>query len=374
MFERVQQMMIKEFIQLLRDPRLRVIVFAVPIIQMLIFCYAVNIDVHDVNLAVYDLDRSTASRRLIDAFVRSGYFVFSATLTDESQVNQQLDLGSAKVVLQINRGFEEKLNSGQQADFLALIDGSDVNTSSVIYSYVARITAQYTKSLALKNVLTPSQRSLGFPILKSRPWFNENLTSRNFYIPGVISILLTLATLTLTSMSIVREKEIGTMEQLIVTPITRMEFIAGKTLPYVCIGLVNVVCILIISTFWFEMPIRGNLLLLFFSVLLYLLTTLGLGLFISTISNTQQEAMLSAFMIYFPLVLLSGFIFPIANMPEVIRWLTFINPLKYFLIAIRGIFLKGIGMTILWPQLLALAAIGSAVFLLAARRFHKTLS
>lgn len=164
------------------------------------------------------------------------------------------------------------------------------------------------------------------------------------------------------------------MEQLIVTPITRVQFVAGKTLPYILLGLFNVLGILLVSAFWFEVPIRGNLLLLFFAVSLYLLTTLGLGLFVSTISNTQQEAMLSAFMFYFPLILLSGFIFPVENMPKAIQWLTILNPLKYFLIIIRGIFLKGVGIAILWPELLSLAAIGAVIFWQATRRFHKTLT
>ena len=210
--------------------------------------------------------------------------------------------------------------------------------------------------------------------LEIRAWFNENLESRNFYVPGVIALLVMLITLLLTSMAVVREKEIGTMEQIMVTPITPKEFILGKTLPFALISLVDVVLITLVGVFWFEVPIQGSLWLLLVATSLYLMTTLGMGLFISTVSRTQQQAMMSAFFFQFPAVLLSGFVFPIANMPEVVQWLTYLNPLRYFLIIIRGIFLKGVGMNILWPQMAALAVMGLLILWLASRRFRKTLA
>lgn len=375
MFERISQMMIKEFIQIFRDPRLRTVVLLMPLLQTIIFGYAINIDVRDIKLAVYDLDNSASSRSLTNALVRSGYFKLVDSLTDDSQIGPTLDSGNATVVMQINQGFDTALAKSSPAQVLFLIDGTDANTAAIVESYLSRIALQHSQSIGTNRLQELSSKDKSITTgLQSRAWFNDNLVSRNFYIPGVIAILLTLVTLTLTSMSIVREKEIGTMEQLIVTPITRVQFVAGKTLPYILLGLFNVLGILLVSAFWFEVPIRGNLLLLFFAVSLYLLTTLGLGLFVSTISNTQQEAMLSAFMFYFPLVLLSGFIFPVNNMPELIQWLTIINPLKYFLIIIRGIFLKGVGIAILWPELLSLAAIGAVIFWQATRRFHKTLT
>jgi ABC-2 type transport system permease protein len=209
--------------------------------------------------------------------------------------------------------------------------------------------------------------------LQSRAWFNENLESRNFYVPGVIAILVMLITLMLTSMAIVREKEIGTMEQIIVTPITPAEFIIGKTVPFALIGFADVVLITVVGVFWFEVPVRGSLPLLFVATALYLMTTLGMGLLISTVSRTQQQAMMSTFFFYFPAVLLSGFMFPIANMPRVIRWLTFLNPLRYFLVIIRGIFLKGVGPGVLWPQMLALAVMGLLTLWIASKRFRKTI-
>ncbi len=192
--------------------------------------------------------------------------------------------------------------------------------------------------------------------------------------PGVIAIVVMLITLMLTSMAVVREKEIGTIEQIMVTPITSSEFILGKTLPFALIGFADVLLVTLVGVFWFGVPIHGSLWLLFFATTLYLMSTLGVGLLISTVSRTQQQAMMSAFFFYFPGVLLSGFMFPIANMPEVIQWLTYLNPLRYFLIVVRGIFLKGVGPEVLWPQMAALAALGLATLWLASRRFQKTLS
>ncbi len=210
-------------------------------------------------------------------------------------------------------------------------------------------------------------------LVEPRAWFNENLESRNFYVPGVIAILVMLITLMLTSMAVVREKEIGTIEQIMVTPITPLEFILGKSVPFALIGFVDVLLITAVAVFWFQAPIRGNILLLFGATGLYLMTTLGIGLLISAVSLTQQQAMMSTFFFYFPAVLLSGFMFPIANMPVVVQWATYLNPLRYFLVIVRGIFLKGIGVSILWPQMAALAIMGVAVLWFTSRRFRKTL-
>lgn len=375
-FCRMLQMVRKEFIQILRDPRLRLVIILIPIIQTLIFGYAVNTDVRGVRVGVYDRDQSRASREFLDTVLNSGYFVRAADLTENHQIVPKLDRGDVAVVLQIDHGFQNRLMGGQSAPVQALIDGTDANTAGVVTSYLNKLAGEYSVKLAedYYHTYTPSMPSPGGVVLETRAWFNDSLESRNYYIPGVIAIILTLALLTLTSMSIVREKELGTIEQLLVTPITRMEFIAGKMIPYVIIGLVDVVGILLVSTYWFEVPIRGSLTLLFFGVCLYLLTALGLGLHISTISNTQQEAMLSAFMYYFPLVMLSGFIFPIANMPKIIQWVTYANPLKYFLIIIRGIFLKGVGLDVLWPEFAVLALIGVLIFWKASSEFHKTIT
>ncbi len=208
--------------------------------------------------------------------------------------------------------------------------------------------------------------------MASRAWFNPNLDSRNYFVPGVIALLLMVISIILSSMAIVREREIGTMEQIMVTPIGRLEFILGKTIPFALIGFLDVVLISLIAVFWFRVPFRGNPAVLFASTGLYLMSTLGVGLFISTVSKTQQQAMMTAFFFMQPAILLSGFIYPIANMPTVIQWLTFANPLRYFLVIIRGVFLKGVGFGVLWPQMAGLAILGLVLLGMASARFQKT--
>jgi ABC-2 type transport system permease protein len=375
-FERIKAILRKECIQVLRDPRMKGIVFVMPVFQVLVFGYAITTDVRHVETAVYDLDNSIRSRDLVAAFVRSGYFDVASYVTDDAAAGVLIDRGDVSLVLRMNKGFQETLDAGRTAQVQLIVDGSDSNTARIVLAYSATIAQSYSNSILTSHLL---RRGGGLPPLPgvdlvTRAWFNENLESRNFYVPGVIATLVSLVTLMLTSMAVVREKEIGTMEQIIVTPITPAEFILGKTVPFAIIALIDVVLVTVIGVFWFDIPIRGNLLWLFVSVVLYVMTTLGVGLLISTVCSTQQQAMMSTFFFFFPAMLLSGFLFPIANMPTVIQWLTLANPLRYFLVIIRGIFLKGVGPEVLWTQMLALAIIGVATLFLAAGRFHKTLA
>lgn len=376
MYERIKRMLIKEFIQIFRDPKMKGMIFLTPIIQVLVFGYAVTTDVKHVTTAVYDLDNSVASRELVGRFVKSGYFDIVNYITNEDRDRRLIDRGKARVVLRMNKGFEDDLRAGRTAQLQVIVDGTDSNTAGVVLDYSARIVRQFSQKILITRftrIKGPAQKPAHVE-MQTRAWFNENLESRNFYVPGVIAIIVMLITLMLTSMAVVREKEIGTMEQIMVTPITQTEFILGKTMPFAIIGIADVIVITLIGIFWFGVPIRGNLFILFIATALYLMTTLGIGLFISTVSKTQQEAMMSVFFFYFPAVLLSGFMFPIANMPVVVQWLTCLNPLRYFLVIIRGIFLKGVGPGILWPQMAALAVMGLATLWLASRRFRKTLA
>lgn len=375
MWERIRALIVKEFIQVFRDPKLRAIVLAVPILQALVFGYAVTTDVRQIAMTVLDLDSSQKSRELIQAFIQSGYFSLVQTLHDEGEINQAMDGGTTLALLRIQPGFAEDLAAGRSAQVQILIDGSDANTANIVLEYVNRLIHQKSQQIFVARLQKMGERS-SIPSLnlESRTWFNENLESRNYYVPGLIATILTLMTLTLTSMAIVREKEIGTMEQILVTPIKKYEFILGKTIPFIAIGFVGVGGILLIALFWFQVPFRGSFFLLFLAIVAYLMTTLGIGFFISTISQTQQQAMMSAFLFYFPAILLSGFIFPIAHMPLPIQWLTYFNPLSYFLIIIRGIFLKGVGLGILWPQMAALTCMGFITISLAIGRFKKTLN
>ena len=382
MWQRIKSMIRKEFIQVLRDPRMRVILFIPPMMQLIVFGYAANTDIRNIRLAVYDLDRTPESRELISRFSSSGYFRITAQAANPGDIRRWIDKGTVSAALQINQDFARKLRQRTGATVQIIVDGTDSNTASVVMSYAQRIVAEYSRLVLLERfnkfpdlpdrIKRPFFQSGGIEI-QSRAFFNPNLESRNFYVPGIIALLIMLVTLILTCMAIVREREIGTMEQIVVSPIRPVELILGKTIPFAIVGYIDVALVTFVGVFLFDVPIRGSLLLLFFAATLYLLSSLGIGLFISTISRTQQQAMMSMFFFFVPAILLSGFIFPIANMPEVIQYLTYLNPLRYFLIIIRGIFLKGNGFDILWPQMAALAILGSTVFTFSSLRFRKRL-
>lgn len=364
MWERVYRMLVKEFIQVLRDPRMRAMIFVMPVIQLIMFGYAVTTDVERIRTAVYDLDRSSASRALIERFTASGYFAVVAAPGDPRALRQLLDKGEVALAIQINSGFADDLASGRPAAIQSMVDGTDSNTGTLAMDYAQRITAAFSKER--------SASAGGQPVeLRSRAWFNPDLRSRVFNVPGVIAVIVLLTSLLLTAMAVVREREIGTMEQLMVTPIRPVELILGKTLPFVLISYVNVLLVTLIGVTWFDIPIRGSFWLLLFGAGLYLMSTIGIGLFISTISRTQQQALMASFFFYLPAVLLSGFMFPISNMPDPAQWITYLNPLRYFLVIIRGIFLKGSGLDVLWPQFIALAILGAALLTLSSLRFQK---
>ena len=376
MWERLRNMLIKEFLQVLRDPKMRGVIFVMPLLQVMVFGYAVTTDVRNVPVAVLDFDQSVASRELLSRFSASGYFRFVSQTRNVNDAIHLLDKESVGAILRIDQGFEEDLRAGRTAKLQVIADGTDSNTAGIVLGYTGRIAGEFSGKVFLTRFsrLRGEGPLPGNVELISRAWFNENLESRNFYVPGVIAIIVMLVTLMLTSMAIVREKEIGTIEQLLVSPITPAEFILGKTLPFALIGYADVLLVAVVGVFWFEVPIRGSLVLLLVATTFYLMTTLGIGLFISTVSRTQQQAMLSVFFFYFPAVLLSGFMFPIANMPPPVQYLTYANPLRYFLVILRGIFLKGAGTDTLWPPMAALLAMGLLTLLVTTRRFRKTLA
>ena len=375
MFDRLRAMLIKEFIQVFRDKRMRIVLFVIPIIQTIIFSYAVNMDVRNIPTAVLDRDNSSASRELVAMMASSGYFTITQRIDSEAEIRRLLDHGTVRVVVNIERGLDEGLQQGGTVPLQVLLDGSDSNTAGIIMGYLARLTTAYTttrqQEFAARHFGTPPR--IGQIELASRAWFNENLESPPFYVPAVITNILFVITMLLSSLAIVREKELGTIEQVIVTPIRKREFILGKTLPFVLIGYIDVALISIVGTLVFDVPVRGSLWLLFLATTLFLMSSLGIGLLISTVSQTQQQAMMSAFFIIFPAMLLSGFAFPIENMPEPAQWLTLLNPLRYYMVVIRGIFMKGVGLEALWEQLAALTIIGIVLLTVAVARFRKTL-
>jgi ABC-2 type transport system permease protein len=374
--ERILTMLRKEFRSVFRDPRMRMVIFGLPVLQTLIFGYAVTLDVRHVRLVVLDRDQTPASRSLIARFTGSGHFDAVAWVQDERTAQQAIDRGEASAILQLNAGFGAKLGSGRPTPVQLIIDGSDSNTARFVLNYAETIAGTFSRAVVLEQA--ERRRGPGRPPasvdLRARAWFNADLESRNFYVPGIIATLVMLVSLMLTSMAIVREKEVGTIEQIMVTPIRPVEFILGKCAPFVVIGFINVFMVTAVGLYWFDIPMRGSFGLLLAGTSLFLLSTLGIGLFISTISSTQQQAMMTTFFFFFPAMLLSGFVYPIANMPEYVQWLTFLNPLRYFLIIIRGVFLKGVGIEILWTQLAALLGLGLMVMSFAVARFRKTLA
>jgi len=375
MFERIKSIIVKEFIQVLRDPRMRFTLFVTPMIQILVFGYAANTDVRNVPTAIYDLDNTYESRDVIRAFTYSKYFQAKYYITTDAQQNRLINKARVTAVLRFDRGFGRALEGNRSARLQLILDASDSNTASIVLGYANQIVSRYSQRVlqGRETILLEKKVAVPSAEMRDRSWFNENLESKNYYVPGVISLLITVMTLLLTSMAIVREKEIGTMEQLIVSPLRPIELILGKLTPFAVIALVQVTFVTAVAELWFQIPMRGSLLLLLGCTMIYLLTSLGVGLFISTLSATQQEAMMSTFLFFFPANLLSGFMYPIQNMPVAIQYVTYLNPLRYYLVILRGIFLKGVGFRILYPQMIALLIIGLAVITFSALRFRRSL-
>jgi ABC-2 type transport system permease protein len=368
---RVGFMIWKELIELRQDPRLFGLVIIAPILQLFMLGYAATTDVRDVPIVVADADRSTASRELIARFDASPNFTIAGVVTSTRDVDPYLERGRAWMALAIPVGYGEMLGRGRPQKVQVIADGSDANSTNVALGYATNLIAAYTQELAATRA-PAGATMLGGIEPRVRVWFNPRLESRDFMLPGVLALLLLVITTNLSSMGIVREKELGTLEQLNVTPLRRWELIVGKLLPYALVGLIDVCLVLAVAVLWFEVPLRGSVWLLFALTSIYLLTTLGLGLFVSTISSTQQQAMMTTtFFLLTPMIYLSGFIFPIENMPAVIQLFTYLIPLRYFLVILRSIFLKGVGLETLWPQALALAGWGVAILSLAIARSTK---
>jgi ABC-2 type transport system permease protein len=339
--------------------------------------YAATTDVRDVPVVVADMDRSAESRELIRRFAASPNFTIVDVLAGIKGIDQFLERGTAWIAVSIPAGYGRTVAAGRPATVQMIADGSDSNSAGVSLGYATALLNGYAQEIAAARAGTaPAAFQAGGSIEpRIRVWFNTRLESRDFMIPGIVALLLLVVTTNLSSMGIVREKEIGTLEQLNVTPLRRSELIIGKLLPYALVGLVDVVLVLTVATLWFQVPLRGSVWLLFGTTLIYLVSTLGLGLFVSTISSTQQQAMMtSTFFFLMPMVMLSGFVFPIENMPAVIQPLTYLLPLSYFLVILRAIFLKGVGLETLWPQVAALAGWGAAILLLAIARSSKRAS
>lgn len=375
MRERIAVLIRKELILALRDPRMRVVLFLPPLLQLLIFGVAVNLDVENNRIAWMDQDNSPESRELLRHFEGSRYFVPVRFPRTEFEVEQLLDRGVVPAVVSILPGFGAGIRQDGNAAVQVLIDGTNSNTASILSNYTSSVILGFNLQLQKEHLASVgSVSSAGSQIaLESRVWFNPTLRSQNYFVPGVVVNIIALTTIMLTAMAVVREKEIGTMEQLLVTPIRPIELMLGKTLPFALIGLIDVVLISFAAVLIFGIPFAGSPVFLLFTSILFLLTTLGTGLLISTVSETQQQAMMGSFFFFLPTFMLSGFAFPISSMPESIQYLTYLNPLRYFLEIVRGIFLKGTGIPEHWQQMAALLVFGLGMVALSALRFRKRL-
>jgi len=375
MFRKVRYFFVKELIQTLRDKRIRVTLIVPPIFQLIVFGYAANMDVKHIRTAIRDLDQSAESRDLIGRFGSSKYFDIVSFPSTPREVKDLINQGNVTVSIEIPTDFSRKLKKGDTATVQIVLDGTESNTALIALGYANQILSEFSTQVLVKRLNRAGM--IGFEEagveLQHRTWFNPNFESRLFYIPGVIASIAFLIPIILTAQAIVREREIGTLEQIMVTPIRSWELMLGKTLPFALIGLLDVIMIALIGVFWFEVPLRGNPLVLLSGAVLFLMSSVGVGLFISTICSTQQQAQISTFFFTMPAFTLSGFAFPIENMPEWIQYLTYANPLRYFLVIIRGVFLKGNGLDILWPQMLALGILGTLMILLSSLRFQKRL-
>jgi ABC-2 type transport system permease protein len=366
----------KELIQLRRDPKMFPLIFISPVLQLLILGYAVNLDVSNIPLAVCDMDNTRMSRELVTRFTSSGTFAIAGYASGINDVDHYLDDGHASVALVLPRGFEAGIAGHRPVQLQVIADGSESNSAGIGLGYASMIVAAYSRGIILESF--SRLRNAGLKPARVNPefrvWYNPALRSRNFLVPGVLAMVLMLMTMLLTSLAVVREKELGTLEQLIVTPIKPYELIIGKLAPFTFLGLADVVLVLLVATLWFHVPLKGSIPLLFALCLVFEIATLGLGLLISTVSRTQQQAMMtSQFFIMMPMIMLSGFVFPIENMPRVIQPITYLMPMRYFLVIVRGIFLKGVGFRELWPQALSLFVLGVAILSLSVVRFRKKL-
>jgi len=364
----------KEFYQIRQDPRMLFVSIMAPILQVLLLGYAATLDIRNASMVVCDLDKTSTSRAFVQEFTNSGYFVSRATVDRSGEVDRYIENSEASIALVVPAGFGRRQLTGEPSEVQVILDGTDANSTNILLGYATQIVASYSQSRLVSLSSVVRGRPVARIVPEPRIWFNPELKSSHFMVPGVVALVLMIITMTLTALGIVKEKEIGTLEQLMVTPIRPFELIIGKLIPFVCIGFVDVILVLAVAYFWFGVPVAGSIVLLFALSGLFILTTLGLGLFISTIAKSQQQAMMiSQFFVFMPFMFLSGFAIPVKNMPVLIQYLTYLIPLRYFLEIVRGVFLKGTGLLQLWTQTAALLAIGITILTLAILRFHKKL-
>ena len=378
--QRIIRLIVKEFIQIARNRQNFALLLIAPLLQLIIFGSASRLDVKDVKTVVVDLDRSASSRQVVESFQKSGYFRIVANLEKYDEVDPYLMKTQAVMALLIPADFEKRVRAGRTAEIGVLIDGVDTITAGTVSGYAQSIISRFSSDILLSRI--NSMQGLLFdstsPRLitptfqdSSRAWFNPNLNSKEFFVPGVVVLIILAMSTVLTSSVIVREKEIGTIEQLMVAPISRLELILGKTIPCFLIETITLLVITPMALWIYDIPFRGSLIFFFGSSMLFLITSSAIGMTISAFCSTQQQAILTSFMFLQPSVLLSGYAFPIENMPWIIQYVTYLNPLRYFITIVRGIFLKGTGLDVLWPQLIPIVIMAFIYTALAAALFKR---
>lgn len=376
MIARIYQLLLKEFLELKRDKSARLRLLIPPVLQMLLFGYAATFEVRNVTTVIVDQDRTQDSRALVADFIHSSRFQLVEDAGTRRQAQQAIESSSALVGIIVPQGFSALLRKGQSAPIQVLVDGTNSNTALIALGYAGQIASTFGQNYA-SDLAQRTGRALGRPLvqvsMQERYWYNPNLNVRWFFIPGLIGTLTLITIVNLTAFAIVREREVGTLEQILVTPIQPIEFIIGKTLPFFIIGLLQMALVAAIGMLWFQVPFAGNPLVLLAGTCLFLLSVLAIGLLISTVCKTQQQAFASNFFVLNPMFILSGFSFPIASMPVALQWITYLDPLRYFLVIIRATYLKGTGVAVLWPQMAALGGFGLVLFSLAVLRFRKSL-
>jgi ABC-2 type transport system permease protein len=373
MWRRIRHIIRKEFIQVLRDKKLRFFLIVPPLVQLLTYGYVVNFDIKHVAVAVFDESRTMESRQLIDRFASNDWFNVKYFVDSQKELLHLVDRGDITMALWFQWDFATRMRQGKSGRLQVIVDATDSNAALIVSRYAGTVIADYNQlqlnqRLARQGQAWAAQSGLALE-MEPRAWFNPNLVSRYSMVPGVIAMVVLLVSLMLTALSVVREKEIGTMEQILVTPIRPIELMLGKTIPFVIISLVEVAMVTALGILWFEVPFRGSFLVLLLGTMAFLFNSVGLGLLISTVSSTQQQAMMAGNLFLTPAILLSGLIFPIANMPVFFQYLTYLNPLMYFVIVTQGIFLKGAGLVLLWPQITAMTILGMGMIGLAVARF-----
>ncbi len=375
MFRRIWHIILKEFIQVWRDRKLRFFLIVPPLVQLITYGYVVNFDIKHVAMAIFDESHSMESRDLIHRFQSTDWFRVKYFVQSEQELLSRIDNGDITMVVWFQWDFADKLRRGQSGQLQVILDATDSNAALIVNRYAATVIGDYNQEQFKGRLQRQGLKWQGYDInpltLEPRAWFNANLISRYSMVPGVIAMVVLLLSLMLTALSVVREKEIGTMEQILVTPIRPLELLLGKTIPFVLISLADVVLVTLVGILWFEVPFRGHILVLLLGTICFLFNSVGLGLLISTIASTQQQAMMAGNLFLTPAILLSGLIFPIANMPQFFQYLTKLNPLMYFVTVVQGIFLKGAGVALLWPEMLSMTALGVTMLGLAVARFQR---